>query len=151
MTTLATSVSIGKKPDPVTLTDFAATKVAELLAQEEGDALALRVAVKSGGCSGYSYEMFFDAEVADDDIIREFSSVRVVVDPASACLLYTSHPAGSACALGPADPDPVSYTHLDVYKRQDQHRAAAALPLGAAAVFDRVTTEVLSERIEEVG
>ena len=87
MTTLATSVSIGKKPDPVTLTDFAATKVAELLAQEEGDALALRVAVKSGGCSGYSYEMFFDAEVADDDIIREFSSVRVVGDPASAELL----------------------------------------------------------------
>jgi len=38
-------------------------------------------------CSGYSYEMFFDAEVADDDIIREFSSVRVVVDPASAELL----------------------------------------------------------------
>ena len=49
MTTMATSVNIGKKPAPVTLSDVAATKVAELLAQEEGDALALRVAVKPGG------------------------------------------------------------------------------------------------------
>ncbi len=87
MTTMATSVSIGKKPDPVTLTDVAAAKVAELLAQESDTGLALRVAVKPGGCSGYSYEMFFDSELADDDVVREFGGVRVVVDPASAELL----------------------------------------------------------------
>ena len=88
MTTMTTSVSIGKKPDPVTLTDVATVKVAELLAEEEGsDNLALRVAVKPGGCSGYSYEMFFDSELADDDLVREFGTVRVVVDPASAELL----------------------------------------------------------------
>jgi iron-sulfur cluster assembly protein/iron-sulfur cluster insertion protein len=84
---MATSVSIGKKPDPVILTDGAAAKVAELLAQEDGEGLALRVAVKPGGCSGYSYEMFFDSEVAEDDVVREFGTVRVVVDPASAELL----------------------------------------------------------------
>jgi iron-sulfur cluster assembly accessory protein len=88
VTTMATSVSIGKKPDPVTLTDSAAAKVAQLIAEEEGaEALALRVAVKPGGCSGYSYEMFFDSEVADDDIVREYEGVRVAVDPASAELL----------------------------------------------------------------
>ena len=88
MTTMTTSVSIGKKPDPVTLTDGAAAKVAQLLAEEEGgDQLALRVAVKPGGCSGYSYEMFFDSELASDDMVREFGNVRVVVDPASAELL----------------------------------------------------------------
>jgi iron-sulfur cluster assembly accessory protein len=87
VTTMATSVSIGKKPDPVTLTDVAAAKVAELLAQESDPGLALRVAVKPGGCSGYSYEMFFDSELADDDVVREFGGVRVVVDPASAELL----------------------------------------------------------------
>ena len=85
--TLATSVSIGKKPAPVTLSDTASSKVAELLAQEEGEGLALRVAVKPGGCSGYSYEMFFDTEIAEDDVVREFGSVKVVVDPASAELL----------------------------------------------------------------
>lgn len=88
MTTMTTAVSIGKKPDPVTLTGDASAKVAELLAQEEGaEALALRVAVKPGGCSGYSYEMFFDSELAEDDIVSEFGTVRVVVDPASAELL----------------------------------------------------------------
>ena len=87
VTTTATTVSIGKKPDPVTLTDAATAKVAELLAQEDGEELALRVAVRPGGCSGYSYEMFFDSEVADDDVVREFGTVRVVVDAASAELL----------------------------------------------------------------
>ena len=52
VTTMSTSVNIGKKPAPVTLSDGAVAKVAELLAQEEGEELALRVAVKPGGCSG---------------------------------------------------------------------------------------------------
>ena len=87
MTTM-TTVSIGKKPDPVTLTESASAKVAQLLAEEEGgEHLALRVAVKPGGCSGYSYEMFFDSEQDDGDIVREFGGVKVVVDPTSAELL----------------------------------------------------------------
>ncbi len=84
------SVSIGKKPNPVNLTDLAAAKVAELLAQEDVEGLALRVAVRPGGCSGFSYEMYFDAEIAEDDVVREFGSVSVVVDPASADLLKGS-------------------------------------------------------------
>jgi iron-sulfur cluster assembly protein/iron-sulfur cluster insertion protein len=84
------TVSIGKKPNPVTLTDEAASKVAELLAQEDIDGLALRVAVRPGGCSGFSYEMFFDADMAEDDIVREFGTVKVVVDPTSADLLKGS-------------------------------------------------------------
>jgi iron-sulfur cluster assembly protein/iron-sulfur cluster insertion protein len=90
VTTISTSVNIGKKPAPVTLTDTAVAKVADLLAQEDGEALALRVAVKPGGCSGYSYEMFFDSEVVADDVVREYGTVRVVVDAASAELLTGS-------------------------------------------------------------
>jgi len=90
VTTISTSVNIGKKPAPVTLSDAATTKVTELLAQEEGENLALRVAVKPGGCSGYSYEMFFDTEVMSDDVVREFGTVKVVVDAASADLLTGS-------------------------------------------------------------
>ena len=71
----------------ITLTDSATSKVAELLAQEGNDELALRVAVRPGGCSGYSYEMFFDSEIADDDVRTEYGQVKVVVDPASAPLL----------------------------------------------------------------
>ncbi len=84
------TVSIGKKPNPVTLTDVATSKVAELLAQEDIDGLALRVAVRPGGCSGFSYEMFFDADVAEDDVVREFGTVKVVVDQTSADLLKGS-------------------------------------------------------------
>jgi iron-sulfur cluster assembly protein/iron-sulfur cluster insertion protein len=87
---MATSVSIGKKPDPVTLSDFAASKVAQLLAEEDGEGLVLRVAVRPGGCSGYSYEMFFDSEVADDDVVRSFGEVSVVVDQTSAELMAGS-------------------------------------------------------------
>jgi iron-sulfur cluster assembly protein/iron-sulfur cluster insertion protein len=90
VTTISTSVNIGKKPAPVTLSDAATTKVTELLHQEEGENLALRVAVKPGGCSGYSYEMFFDTEVMSDDVVREFGTVKVVVDAASAELLTGS-------------------------------------------------------------
>ncbi|MCL5973788.1 MAG: HesB/IscA family protein [Ferrimicrobium sp.] len=83
-----TSVKIGKRPSVITLTDRAVAKVAALLAEEEGsEGLFLRVAVAPGGCSGYSYDMFFDSELADDDISATFGEVRVVVDAASAELI----------------------------------------------------------------
>jgi len=90
VSTAMQTVSIGRKPSPVTLTDKATAKVGELLAQEDTEGLALRVAVRPGGCSGYSYEMFFDADIAADDVVREFSGVKVVVDSASADLLKGS-------------------------------------------------------------
>jgi len=71
----------------ITLTDTAASKVKELLDAEGADDLALRVAVRPGGCSGFSYEMFFDGDIAGDDEQAEFGEAKVVVDPASAQLL----------------------------------------------------------------
>ena len=68
----------------ITLTDTAADKVRDLLVAEGDASLALRVAVRPGGCSGFSYEMFFDTDVADDDIKTEHGGVTVVIDPASA-------------------------------------------------------------------
>ena len=91
MSVATTTVQIGRRPGPVMLTDKAAAKVTELLADEEGSqGLALRVAVRPGGCSGYSYDMFFDSEVAEDDLVRSFGDVRVVVDPESAELIKGS-------------------------------------------------------------
>lgn len=71
----------------ITLTDDATTKVGELIAGEGDDNLALRVAVRPGGCSGFSYEMFFDTERTDDDLEQDFGDVRVVIDQSSAQLL----------------------------------------------------------------
>jgi len=71
----------------ITLTDTAASKVKALIQEEGDDNLALRVAVRPGGCSGFSYEMFFDTDVADDDNVASYGEVRVVVDPSSALML----------------------------------------------------------------
>ena len=69
------------------LTDAAADKVKSLIEAEGDSELVLRVAVRPGGCSGLSYEMFFDKEVADDDVRTERGGVTVVIDPASAAHL----------------------------------------------------------------
>ena len=71
----------------IALTDNAATKVKDLMDAEGVPELALRVAVRPGGCSGFSYEMFFDTDVASDDVTADFSGVKVVVDASSAMLL----------------------------------------------------------------
>ena len=71
----------------ITLTDTAVSKVDELITAEGEDGLALRVAVRPGGCSGFSYEMFFDTDRADDDMTVDYNGVAVVVDPSSAQLL----------------------------------------------------------------
>ena len=71
----------------ITLTDTATTKVQQLIEAEGEAGLALRVAVRPGGCSGFSYEMFFDTDIADDDLKTAYGDVQVVVDPSSAQLL----------------------------------------------------------------
>ncbi len=71
----------------ITLTDTAASKVKDLIDAEGEPNLALRVAVRPGGCSGFSYEMFFDTDVSDDDNLVDYSGVRVVVDSSSAEML----------------------------------------------------------------
>jgi len=71
----------------ITLTHTAADKVKELIAEEGDPSLALRVAVRPGGCSGFSYEMFFDTEQEADDLETLYGEVRVVSDPMSAQLL----------------------------------------------------------------
>lgn len=88
---LTEDVTTGDSPvldtSVMVVTDTAAAKVKELIAAEGDESLALRVAVRPGGCSGFSYEMFFDSDIAGDDIVDEGSGVKVIVDPSSAQLL----------------------------------------------------------------
>jgi iron-sulfur cluster assembly accessory protein len=82
-----TTESTSTSTEALGLTDLAAAKVSELLEQEGNPELFLRVAVRPGGCSGYSYEMFFDSDLLDDDLQSSAKGIRVVVDAASAALL----------------------------------------------------------------
>jgi iron-sulfur cluster assembly accessory protein len=69
----------------IALTDTAAIKVKELLDRETGEqALALRVAVQPGGCSGLRYALYFDDQITEKDVVSEFGAVKVVVDKMSA-------------------------------------------------------------------
>jgi len=78
------SIKSNKPQKTVDLTAVAVDKVRELIKSEDESGLALRMAVRPGGCSGFSYEMYFDAKVDDADIVEEFDDVKVIVDPQSA-------------------------------------------------------------------
>ena len=67
----------------ITLTENAAGKVKELLAEEGRNDIALRVAVQPGGCSGLRYAMYLDDQVSDKDQAEEQFGVRLVMDKMS--------------------------------------------------------------------
>jgi iron-sulfur cluster assembly protein/iron-sulfur cluster insertion protein len=78
------SIKSNQPQKVVTVTDNAALKIGELIAAEGDTSLALRMAVRPGGCSGFSYEMYFDSEIDEVDIVEAAGDIRVVVDPESA-------------------------------------------------------------------
>ena len=81
---------IEPQPTVLSLTDAAATKLAELTKEETNPDIGLRVYVYSGGCSGYRYGMMLeDAPTADDQILSS-NGVRVYVDTNSIGLLQGS-------------------------------------------------------------
>jgi iron-sulfur cluster assembly accessory protein len=65
------------------LTQQAQSKVRTLIEAEGRDDLRLRVAVQPGGCSGLIYQLYFDEQLAEDDVVKEFDGVEVVVDKMS--------------------------------------------------------------------
>jgi iron-sulfur cluster assembly accessory protein len=73
----------------MTFTQTAAAKAATLLAERGGEA-AIRVFVKSGGCSGYMYGMAIDDRRLEGDHEFEDKGVRMVVDKMSWPLLQGS-------------------------------------------------------------
>jgi iron-sulfur cluster assembly protein len=54
--------------------------VLELRSREGKADAALRLFVKSGGCSGFSYGLAFDSNIAGDDRVEQHGEVPVVID-----------------------------------------------------------------------
>ncbi len=67
----------------ITITEPASLKIKELLSQEENQDMYLRVGVKSGGCSGFSYGMGFDEDKLDNDNEFDQHGVKVIIDEES--------------------------------------------------------------------
>ena len=74
----------------MSVTEAAARKAGELLQNAQKDSGAIRVFVKSGGCSGYSYGMSIDYRELEGDSIFEDRGVRIVIDKMSLPLLMGS-------------------------------------------------------------
>jgi iron-sulfur cluster assembly protein len=76
--------------EKMTVTEAAALKASELLKTNTNQDAAIRVFVKSGGCSGYSYGMAIDDKSLEGDRIFVDRGVKLVVDPKSWPLLQGS-------------------------------------------------------------
>lgn len=67
----------------VQLTEVAAGKVKEIMAQQNPAPTALRVAVVGGGCSGFSYHMAFDNQENPSDNVYDCAGVKLLIDQMS--------------------------------------------------------------------
>jgi iron-sulfur cluster assembly protein len=81
---------IDPQPTVLSLTDAAATKLADLTKEETNPDIGLRVYVYSGGCSGYRYGMMLEDAPTPEDQILEANGVKVYVDGSSISLLQGS-------------------------------------------------------------
>ncbi|RED50457.1 HesB/IscA family protein [Seonamhaeicola aphaedonensis] len=69
----------------IKVSETAKKKVIELMTEDGYDASTdfIRVGVKSGGCSGLSYDLKFDKEQQEDDKVFEDNGVKIIVDKKS--------------------------------------------------------------------
>ena len=65
----------------ITLSDNAASRIKEILSNDETKSIGVRVGVKSGGCAGMSYIMEYTKEINPTDEIIEDKGVKVFIDP----------------------------------------------------------------------
>lgn len=66
----------------ITLTEAAADRVRHFI-QQRGKGVALRLGVRTSGCSGMAYVLEFADQIEDSDVVFENLGVKVVVDPKS--------------------------------------------------------------------
>jgi iron-sulfur cluster assembly protein len=69
----------------IKVSETAKKKVVELMTDDGYNAITdyVRVGVKSGGCSGLSYDLNFDKEQQDGDKVFEDNGVKIIVDKKS--------------------------------------------------------------------
>ncbi len=87
-TTAPTTTDTQAQPTGLILTETAAREVRTIIQQQELDAdkVRLRVGVKGGGCSGFSYILDLTETQKDTDEVFEQHGIKIIVDPKS--LLY---------------------------------------------------------------
>ena len=70
-------------PSFITVTESAASKIKDLLAEEGKPDSGLRVFVQGGGCSGFQYGFTFDEIANEDDTVMTKNGVSLLIDAMS--------------------------------------------------------------------
>ena len=70
----------------ITLSDNAAERIKEIMANAQDNPIGVRIGVKSGGCAGMTYVMEYTKEVNPNDELIEDKGVKVFID--SAAVMY---------------------------------------------------------------
>ena len=75
------------RPQVMRLTEAAATRIKDVMAQAEKPVVGLRVGVKNGGCAGMEYTMAYADEIKPTDEIVEDKGVKILIDPKAVLFL----------------------------------------------------------------
>jgi iron-sulfur cluster insertion protein len=70
-------------PPMITITEKAAVKVKEIADSEALQGQGLRLRVVGGGCSGFSYDLYFEDQPTDMDETFQANGVNLYIDPLS--------------------------------------------------------------------
>jgi len=79
----------GSRPRPqvMRLSEAAATRLKEIMANSEKPIVAVRIGVKNAGCAGMAYTMEYAERIEPLDEIVEDKGVRLLVDPKAVMFL----------------------------------------------------------------
>ncbi len=78
-----------KNATEISLTEKALTEIKRIMSENKvPESFGVRVGVKGGGCSGFTYTLGFDGEVKEGDTIIEDNEVKLFIDGKS--LFYLS-------------------------------------------------------------
>ncbi|MCM3041806.1 iron-sulfur cluster assembly accessory protein [Paenibacillus motobuensis] len=64
----------------IEISESAVERIKDMLAEQEIPNMFLRLAVKPGGCSGFSYSMGLDDDESEADVFMDIKGVKVVVE-----------------------------------------------------------------------
>ena len=71
----------------ITLSDNAAQRIKQIMANTKDPSIGVRIGVKSGGCAGMSYVMEYAKSSNSNDEVIEDKGVKVLIDPSAVMYL----------------------------------------------------------------
>ena len=75
------------RPQVMKLTDAAAARIKDIMANTDTPVAGLRVGVKNGGCAGMAYTMEYAQSINPTDEVVEDKGVKILIDPKAVLFL----------------------------------------------------------------